>query len=480
MSETPVVLILAAGLGTRMKSRRAKVLHQVAGRPMIVWAVETARGAGAERVVAILGHQLDEVRAVLDQRYGAGEIDVAVQAEQRGTGHAVQCALPALEGEPGDRVVIILTGDAPLLRPERVAELAAACRDSDAGMALLSTRPPAEVAYGRLVRDESGRLVQIVEHKDASDEQRRIREMNAGFYAIRLSHLRAGVKSLSSDNAQGELYLTDLAERAAERGGAAVIEAPFDEVSGINSRIDLARVDAEARRRINEALMIDGVTMQAPEQVFIDADCGPFGIDVWIGPNVHLRGATGIGAGSRIDAGCVLTDVQVGDQAWIKPNSVLSEARIGPGAQIGPFTHCRPGTRVDEGARLGNFVETKKTHLMAGAKANHLTYLGDATVGAKANIGAGTITCNYDGFRKYKTVIEAGAFIGSDTQLVAPVTVGRDAYVGAGSTVTKDVPRASLALTRVKQVNVAGWANRFREKQGIRQAKREGTGSGDE
>lgn len=477
MSEKPVVLILAAGLGTRMKSTRAKVLHEVAGRPMIVWAVETARAAGAERVVAILGHQLDEVRAVLEGRYGAGEVDVAVQAEQRGTGHAVQCALPALEGEPDDRVVIILTGDAPLLRAERVAELAAACTEADSGMALLSTRPSAEVAYGRLVRDDAGRLIQIVEHKDASPEQRAIREMNAGFYAIRLGHLRAGVQSLSSDNAQGELYLTDLAERAAERGGAAVIDAPFDEVSGINNRVDLSRVDAEARRRINEQLMIEGVTMPAPETVFIDADCGPFGTDVWIGPNVHLRGATCVGAGARIDTGCVLTDVEVADEVWIKPNSVLSEAVIGPAAQIGPFTHCRPGTRVDEKARLGNFVETKKTHLMAGAKANHLTYLGDATVGARANIGAGTITCNYDGFNKHKTVIEAGAFIGSDTQLVAPVTVGRDAFVGAGSTVTKDVPRSSLALTRVKQVNVEGWADRFREKQSIRKARREGTGS---
>jgi bifunctional UDP-N-acetylglucosamine pyrophosphorylase/glucosamine-1-phosphate N-acetyltransferase len=478
MSEKPVVLILAAGLGTRMKSDLAKVLHPVAGRPLVAWAVDTARGAGADRTIAILGHQIDEVRELLDRRFGDGAVEIAHQAEQKGTGHAVLCALPALEREPDDRIVVILSGDAPLFRGDRVAELVRACAASESGMALVSTRPTRPVQYGRLVRDAAGVLQRIVEHADATADELAIDEMNAGFYAIRLGVLRAGVTGLGADNAQGELYLTDLAEQAAERGGAAVIEAPFEEIYGINDRVDLAQVEAAARRRINEELMRAGVTMAAPDQTFVDADVGPIGRDVWIGPGVHLRGATSVGDRTRIDAGSVLTDVAVAADAHIKPYSVISEATLGPKVQIGPFTHCRPGTTVDEGARLGNFVETKKTHLMAGAKASHLAYLGDASVGSKANIGAGTITCNYDGFNKYKTKIEAGAFIGSDTQLVAPVTVGRDAFVGAGSTVTKDVPRSALALTRVKQVNVEGWADRFRDAQ-LKRKKSKRDGSGD-
>jgi bifunctional UDP-N-acetylglucosamine pyrophosphorylase/glucosamine-1-phosphate N-acetyltransferase len=453
---------MAAGLGTRMKSARAKVLHEIAGRPMIVWAVETARAAGAGRVVAILGHQHEAVKAVLDTRYGAGSVDVALQLEQKGTGHAVQCALPALEGESDDRIIVILTGDAPLLDPSRVAALVAAAEESPSGMSLLSTVPHRAMPYGRLVR-EGGVLQKIVEHVDATDEQRQIRETNAGFYAIRLGHLRAGLATLRADNAKGELYLTDLVAQAAQRGGATALDAPFDEVSGINDRVDLAAVDAAARRRINERWMRDGVTFADPANAYIDADAGPIGQDAWIGPGVVLRERTEVGARARIDAGCVLTRVAVAADAYLKPYSVLIDSVIGERAEVGPFSHCRPGTRLDEDAKIGNFVETKKAHLMAGAKANHLAYLGDAMIGAKANIGAGTITCNYDGFSKHVTTIEAGAFIGSDSQLVAPVTVGRDAYVGSGSTVTKDVPRGALALTRVKQVNVEGWADRWRE-----------------
>jgi bifunctional UDP-N-acetylglucosamine pyrophosphorylase/glucosamine-1-phosphate N-acetyltransferase len=265
-----------------------------------------------------------------------------------------------------------------------------------------------------------------------------------------------------------ELYLTDLVAHAYKRGGATSIDAPFTEVSGINDRVDLATVEAEARRRINEHWMRAGVSMVDPRSTYIDAEVGPLGKDVWLGPNVALRGKTSIGDGVRIDLGSVLTDVTVADDTNIKPYSVLAETTVGENVQIGPFTHCRPGTRLDEDVHIGNFVESKKTHLMAGSKANHLAYLGDASIGAKANIGAGTITCNYDGVTKHKTTIEEGAFIGSDSQLVAPVTVGRGAYVGSGSTVTKDVPRGALALTRVKQVNVEGWADRFREAQAKR------------
>ncbi len=465
----PVVLILAAGLGTRMKSAKAKVLHEVSGRPLICWAVETARTAGSDRIVAILGHQLDEVKQVLADRFGEDGVTIAHQEEQKGTGHAILCALPSLANEPDDRTVVILTGDAPLLRAERVADLAAACEASESKMALLSTIPPEAVAYGRLLRDESGKLLRIVENADATDEEKAIKEMNAGFYAINLGVLRKEVASLSSDNAQGELYLTDLAEQAAARGGAAVIDAPFDEICGINDRMDLSRVSGSARRRINESWMLKGVTLQDEASTFIDADVAEIGQDTTLGANVHLRGKTTIGSGVFIDTGCVLTDVSVDDDTWIKPSSVLSESKVGKRVNVGPFAHLRPQTILDEDCKVGNFVEIKKTHIMAGAKASHLSYLGDASIGAKANIGAGTITCNYDGFRKHKTTIEAGAFIGSDSQLVAPVTVGRDAFVGAGTTVTKDVPRAALALGRSKQVNVEGWADRFREAQKKRQ-----------
>lgn len=456
-----MVLIMAAGMGTRMKSAGAKVLHEVAGKPLVAWVVDAARAAGAARVVAILGHQHEAVRAALDARYGAGAIDVALQLEQRGTGHAVSCALGALEREPDDRIVVILTGDAPLIAAARVAELTAACVASPAGLALLSTVPDRDMPYGRLVVDGDGRLARIVEHADATPTERAIRATNAGFYAIRLGHLRRDLLALRADNAKGELYLTDLVAAAHARGGATAIDVPFVEVSGVNDRVDLAAVDAAARRGIHEAWMRAGVTFADPTNAYVDADVGPLAADVWLGPGVCLRGKTQIGRGTRVDVGSVLTDVVIGEGVHIKPYSVLTEAKLGPRAETGPFTHCRPGTVLDDDAKLGNFVETKKAHLAAGAKASHLAYLGDAQVGAKANIGAGTITCNYDGAAKHQTVIEAGAFIGSDSQLVAPVTIGRDAYVGAGSTITKDVPRGSLALTRVKQVHIEGWAERM-------------------
>jgi bifunctional UDP-N-acetylglucosamine pyrophosphorylase/glucosamine-1-phosphate N-acetyltransferase len=473
--QAPVVFIMAAGLGTRMKSETPKVLHRVAGRPLLHWVVTSARAAGADRVVAILGHKHELVKQSLDASFGEGSVEVALQTEQRGTGHAVQCALPSVKNEPDDRIVVILTGDAPLITSERVAQLALACEKSPAGLALLSTVPPKRMPYGRLVRDASGKLEKIVEDVDASAEQKAIQDTNAGFYAIKLGHLRKDLATLRADNKKGELYLTDLVAHAAERGGAIAFDAPFTEVAGINDRVDLAGVEIEARRRINEGWMRAGVTMTDPATTYIDADVGPLGKDVWIAGGVALRGKTAIGDNVRIDIGSVLTDVQVAESTNIKPYSILTETTVGAKAQIGPFSHCRPGTRLDDDVHLGNFVETKKTHLMAGAKANHLAYLGDASVGNKANIGAGTITCNYDGVGKYKTTIEAGAFIGSDSQLVAPVTVGRDAYVGSGTTVTKDVPRGALALTRVKQVNVEGWADRFREAQAKRKQKPDGT-----
>jgi bifunctional UDP-N-acetylglucosamine pyrophosphorylase/glucosamine-1-phosphate N-acetyltransferase len=451
-----------------MKSDTAKMLHRIAGRPVLHWVVAAARAAGAERVIAILGHQHETVKAALDASFGAGAVAIALQPEQRGTGHAVQCAIPAVANEPDDRIVAILAGDAPLLHSDRIATLVRACAETPSGLALLSTVPDRDMPYGRLVRDAAGVVERIVEHSDATPEQRAIRQMNASIYAVRLGHLRRDLQALRADNAKGELYLTDLVAHAYKRGGATAIDAPFEEVSGINDRVDLATVEAGARRRINEGWMRAGVSMIDPAATYIDAEVGPLGKDVWIGPGVVLRGKTQLGDRVRVDAGCVLTDVTVAPDTHLKPYSVLSEASIGERVEIGPFSHCRPGTRIDQDARVGNFVETKKTHVMAGAKANHLAYLGDASIGQKANIGAGTITCNYDGVRKHKTTIEEGAFIGSDSQLVAPVTVGRGAYVGSGTTVTKDVPRGALALSRVKQINKEGWADAFREAQAKR------------
>jgi len=467
-SQAPLVFIMAAGLGTRMRSDMAKVLHRVAGRPMLHWVVTTARAAHASRVVAILGHQIDAVKASLEASFGAGAVDVAHQTEQRGTGHAVQCALPAVANEPDDRIVVILTGDAPLLQAERITELVAAAAASPAGMALLSTVPDREMPYGRLVRDDKGVLAKIVEHPDATPAQRAIKDTNAGFYAIKLGHLRKDLAALKADNAKAELYLTDLVAHAYARGGATSIDAPFSEVTGINDRVDLAAVEAAARRRINEHWMRAGVTMIDPSSTFIDADVGPLGKDVILGANVALRGKTTLADNVLVDHGSVITDASIACATHVKPYSVIAESQVGERVQIGPFSHLRPGTRVDEDVHLGNFVETKKTHMMAGSKANHLAYLGDASVGSKSNIGAGVITCNYDGVSKSRTTIEANVFVGSDSQLVAPVTVGRDAYVGAGSTITKDVPRGALAISRVAQINKDGWADKFREVQAKR------------
>jgi bifunctional UDP-N-acetylglucosamine pyrophosphorylase/glucosamine-1-phosphate N-acetyltransferase len=453
------VVILAAGLGTRMKSERPKVLHCVAGRPLLFWPVALARSLGAARTIAVLGHKLEEVKAALDAR--ATGVEVVRQERMLGTGDAVRHVLPALAGEPDEARVLILYGDVPLLARATIDALLAA--QGAAPLALVTAILDDATGYGRIVRAD-GRLVRIVEQKDATPAERAIREMNAGIYVVTLGFLRAGIAELSPQNAQGELYLTDLAARAAAAGDVPSVEAPWTDVSGVNDRVDLARLDAIARRRIAERWMRAGVTIWAPDTVAIDADIDEIGRDVELGAGVALRGRTAVGAGVKIDTGCVLCDTVVGPGAVIKPYSVLTDSRVGARAQIGPFAHCRPGTVLDDDVHLGNFVETKKAHLGPGAKANHLSYLGDAEIGAKVNVGAGTITCNYDGVHKHLTVIEEGAFIGSDTQLVAPVTVGKGAYVGAGATITADVPAGALALTRVPQVNKEGYVERKRKK----------------
>jgi bifunctional UDP-N-acetylglucosamine pyrophosphorylase/glucosamine-1-phosphate N-acetyltransferase len=456
------VIILAAGLGTRMKSETPKVLHRVAGRPLVFWPLALAQTLGARRVLVVLGHKLELVRAALDARY-PGAAEVVRQEQMLGTGDAVRQALPALAAEPDDARVLILYGDVPLLGLDVCERLLAA--QGGAPLALVTTRLADPTGYGRVVRTEGGAVARIVEHKDASAAERALDEVNAGIYAISLGFLRRELPLLTPQNAQGELYLTDLVARAAAAGAVPSCLAPPDDVAGVNDRVDLARMDGIARRRIAEGWMRAGVTIVAPDTVAIDADVAAIGRDVELGPGVALRGArTRVEDGARIDAGCVVTDSVVGAGAVVKPYSVLSDSQIGARAQIGPFAHCRPGSVLEDDVHLGNFVETKKAHLGRGAKANHLAYLGDAEIGAKSNIGAGTITCNYDGVDKHKTVIGEGVFIGSDTQLVAPVTVGKGAYVGAGTTVTEDVPPGALALTRTPQVNVEGYVEKKRLK----------------
>ncbi len=450
MDHTAAV-ILAAGKGTRMRSDLAKVLHPLLGRPLLWYPLEACRRAGVERLVVVVGHQAEAVRRAA----GAPDVAFALQAEQNGTGHAVLCARPALADYRG--TALILCGDVPLIRPETLRRLVEAHRSAGALVTVLTMELPDPAGYGRIVRDGDGHLVRIVEEADASDEERAICEVNSGTYAVELPWLWGALERLRPDNRQAEIYLTDAVEAAVgEERALALQVADAEEVLGVNSRVHLAQAAAVLRERVNRAWMEAGVTLEDPASTWIEpgVELEP---DVTIGPGVRLAGHTRVASGSRIDTGCVLTDTVVGPGCHLKPYCVADGARLEAGAQAGPFAHLRPGAVVGPEARVGNFVEMKKAVLGRGSKANHLTYLGDATVGEGVNIGAGTITCNYDGRNKHPTVIRDGAFIGSNTSLVAPVTVGAGATVGAGSTITKDVPDGALGVARGRQRNIPGW-----------------------
>ncbi len=451
--------ILAAGLGTRMKSSRAKVLHAVAGRAMIEYPVGLARAVGAERIVCVLGHQANAVQAAIEARFGAGAVDVALQPEQRGTGHAVLQAAPQLADFAGS--VLILCGDVPLLTEATVRRLVEVSADDTLAFVTLQQADPR--GYGRIVRDGVGQVLRIVEERDCTPEECKISECNSGIYCVPAKFLFESLALVRPNNAQGELYLTDVVARAAERLKVVVVEASAEEVMGINDRVELSRADAIMRWRLVRALMHGGVTIVAPESVIVEPGV-TVGADSELGPGVELRGTTRVGQGCKIARGVVLVDSVVGDGVRIKPYCVITESTIGDRAELGPFAHLRPGSVLEEGVHLGNFVETKKTRLGKGAKANHLSYLGDADIGAGVNVGCGTITCNYDGYDKYQTIIEEGAFIGSDTQLVAPVRVGKGAVVAAGTTVHRDVPAGALALTRTEQVHIEGYAEKKRQR----------------
>ena len=454
------VVILAAGKGTRMKSARPKVLHPLAGRPLIEHVLRTVDGLHADNVVVVVGHGADDVRAALAAR---PSVKFAVQSPQLGTGHALLQTEALLAGQSG--TVLLIYADVPLLQPATLSRLVEHHRAAKAAATVLTTELPDPYGYGRIIRDSGGRIQRIVEERDASGPERAITEINTGIYCLDLRPLFESLHQLATDNSQGEYYLTDLVTMYRQRNlkvETLNLESPA-EVRGVNSRVDLADLSRVLRNRKNHELMLAGVTLEDPASTYIDADVS-VGADTLIGPNVFLEGKTSIGERCRVHAGCRLTDTFVGNDVTILDHCVLVDSRVENAARIGPFAHLRPASVVGEDAHVGNFVELKKTTMGRRSKANHLAYLGDTTIGERVNVGAGTITCNYDGVTKHPTIIEDGAFIGSDSQLIAPVRIGAGAYVAAGSSITKDVPAGALGVSRARQDNKLDWATRRRSR----------------
>ncbi len=435
-------MILAAGKGTRMRSGRAKVLHLLGGKPLLSHCLESAASLKPRQMVVLVGHQAEAVKKQFEKNK-IPKIKWATQREQLGTAHAVQCGLKALERKSG--FLFILCGDVPLLQPDTLLKMKRLLEsDTQTSLVFLVTHMSSPTGYGRIVRDEVGNILRVVEERDATEAERNIGEINAGIYAARLEDIRRPLQKVKKNILKGEFFLTDLVAELVREGKKVLSVTVEDEgeVLGINSRKDLARAETILQKRIREKWFDHGVTLIHPESIHIEStvELAP---DVILHPGVILTGKSKIGRGSEVFA-----------------YSVVENSLVGEGVRIGPFAHVRPGSVLENGSHVGNFVELKKTRLGAKAKANHLSYLGDADIGDGANIGAGTITCNYDGFDKHRTVIGKGAFIGSDTQLVAPVVVGAGAFVGAGTTVTKNVPPNSLALSRGQQVNIPNWARK--------------------
>ena len=454
MSDTHVV-ILAAGQGTRMKSRLPKVLHPIAGLPLVERVLRTAETISPATITLIVGHRADFVREQLAAR---PNLHFALQEPQLGTAHALQQAEPVLAGRTG--TVVLLSGDVPLLAPQTLRKLIDTHQAAGAAATVVTANVDRPYGYGRIVRTD-GRIARIVEERDASPEERKIREINSGIYAFDLAPLFDSLRGIASQNAQGEFYLTDLVGiyRRRKLPVETLLIDNAQEIRGINSRTELAEVSRIVRQTKNEELMAAGVTLVDPATTYIDPDV-EIGQDTVIHPGVVIEGQTKIGAACEIQAHVRIVDSEIADHVTVNNFCLIVGTRVASGAQVGPFAHLRPDTQVGEKAKIGNFVELKKTSLGAGSKVNHLSYLGDATIGVNVNVGAGTITCNYDGEKKSQTVIEDGAFIGSDSQLIAPVKVGKGAYVGAGSSITQDVPPGSLGIARSRQTNVEGWVER--------------------
>jgi len=466
-SEQPVplsriaVAIMAAGKGTRLKSQLPKVLHEVGGKPLLEHVIRAAvRLVPPADVHAIIGHDADRVRAAM-QHTG---INFVLQPEQRGTGHALMVAREALAGYDH---VIVLSGDAPMITPETVGQLRDFHLQQRAAMTLLSAELENPTGYGRVLRKSahSAQVRAVVEEKAASPAQKKIREINSGFYVFSVKDLYANIGKLSTSNPHAEYYLTDMAAvlRKAPRPVVAWKAPHPGEVLGGNTRAELADIDEKMRLAKCRQLMNDGVTIFYPATCVIDPDV-EIAPDTIVEPYVQLLGKTKVGTACRIRSHCVIRDTEIGDCVNILPGCIMDDSRVSAGAIVGPYSRLRPGSEIGEGAHVGNFVETKKVKLGKGSKANHLTYLGDAEIGAGVNIGAGTITCNYDGVAKHKTIIGDSVFVGSDSTLVAPVRLGNGSYVGAGSCITDDVPDDALAIGRARQIVKEGWAGEKRKK----------------
>ena len=443
-------IILAAGQGTRMRSKLPKVLHEIASRPLLQHVYDTSRQLPDNKVHVIYGHGGETVKKALEH------IDAVwiEQKQQLGTGHAVQQAIHHVEDAD---TVLILYGDVPLLKVETLQSL---LRDvSGSSLALLTVILDDPTGYGRIIRDNQNNVVRIVEQKDASPEQLAIKEGNTGILACKGDQLKNWISRLSNNNAQNEYYLTDIIEMAVQDGLTVKTTQTNsqDEVLGVNNRNQLAHLERVYQMQQAEHLMTQGVTLRDPARIDVRGHFIELGQDIEVDVNVIFEGQNSIGSNVKIGANCILKHVVIADDVEILPNSLLEYARVGAGSRIGPFARLRPETNIAEHVHIGNFVEIKKSTVATGSKINHLSYIGDSEIGSKVNIGAGTITCNYDGVNKFKTIIEDGAFIGSDTQLVAPVTVGKNATIGAGSTITKDAPADQLSLSRSKQISVESW-----------------------
>jgi bifunctional UDP-N-acetylglucosamine pyrophosphorylase / glucosamine-1-phosphate N-acetyltransferase len=454
------IVIMAAGKGTRLKSRHPKVLHEVGGKPLLAHVIAAAtRVVAPSDVFTVIGHEADRVReAVKDSG-----VNFVLQQPQRGTGHALMVAGDCLNGYHN---VLVLSGDAPLITPETVKQLRDFHLGKKAAMTILTALLPDPAGYGRVLRIGRGDEVQaIVEQKSANPKQQKVKEINSGFYAFQVPALQKHIQKLSTDNAHAEFYLTDMAailRQAKEKVVAVTCQNP-SEILGGNTRAELADIDLHMRAAKCRQLMAAGVTIFNPQSCVIDTDV-EIGPDTVIEPHVQLRGKTRVGSDCHIESYCVIHDSEIGDEVLLHPGCVIESSRIALRAIMGPYCHLRPASDIGEGARIGNFVETKKMKIGKGSKANHLTYLGDSEIGAGVNIGAGTITCNYDGSAKYRTVIEDGVFVGSDTTLVAPIRLGKGSYVAAASCLTEDVPADALALGRARQAIKENWAKHKREK----------------
>jgi bifunctional UDP-N-acetylglucosamine pyrophosphorylase/glucosamine-1-phosphate N-acetyltransferase len=455
---TTHLVVLAAGKGTRMKSARPKVLHRVAGQPLIEHVLACAATIHPQSTTVVVGHQAGELAAALG---GHQHLRFVVQEPQLGTAHALMSTEAVLAKESG--VLVLLSGDVPLLTPATLQRLVETHEKAGAAATVVTAIVDDPHGYGRIVRTGE-QIARIVEQKDASPAERQIREINSGIYAFSIDGLFDAVRSIAAENAQKEYYLPDLVAIYRQRGlivETVTVSNP-DEIRGINSRVELAAVSRIVRDQKNAALMTSGVTIEDPATTYVDAGV-TIGADTILHPGVSIEGETTIGAGCEIHSGTRICDSTIGDRVTILNHCVIVQARVAEAACVGPFAHLRAAADVRANARVGNFVELKKTVLGAGSKANHLAYLGDATIGDGVNIGAGTITCNYDGVNKNQTVIEDGAFVGSDSQLIAPVTIGKGAYVGSGSTIRENVPAGSLAVSAGKQRNIDGWAEKRRK-----------------